>query len=607
LNLLGAALPHDLLAASKGNPLGHWEPAELKRAHDALLSELGTAWDRWDPLPADWLSHPAVARQIENFAAFIAENFASHSLFVLKDPRMCRLMPAWKLAFKLAGADLRAVLTVRNPLDVASSLAQRDGMSSARASMTWLRYTCDAEFETRDVPRCAVSYDGLISDWAGTAAAISRHLALEWSVAPLAAEPAVADFLTPSARHHTSEAESLAASDLHPWVKQGYRALSDLIGSPRSQQAEASLDEVRAKLDEAGLAIGPLLEDAIRTSSARATRTRQRLKEERAKALAEAKKLATTVAKQDQLVADHRSTNDMLRGEALALEKRVDKLVELLTLAQRENVSLAGRVEEVEAAKEKEIARLQSSLRERSDELQSIGGRHAAREADLEQELHRWQSVAQRLCDEIGAKTKQVLDTARAEATAQNDAIRALEIDRADALEKLAGTRDEIRDLAGASEALKSRLDEAERGRLATSEKLADLKQAQGALVKDLAAAKSRAKALKEERQELRQTLNEAVSARQSAQENLAIIEAAQVELHRRIQAFKKDRIEMRRRLQEQEALAKRLAGDAAAAELKYSQLRDSDVGKVIARTQRYLDSGRRLLRRTSGQDEHRK
>jgi hypothetical protein len=45
VNLLGAALPEDLLPASRGNELGHWEPAKIVELHDKMLESAHSGWD----------------------------------------------------------------------------------------------------------------------------------------------------------------------------------------------------------------------------------------------------------------------------------------------------------------------------------------------------------------------------------------------------------------------------------------------------------------------------------------------------------------------------------------------------------------------------------
>jgi hypothetical protein len=95
-------------------------------------------------------------------------------MLVCKDPRICRLLPLWRRAFSVAGIAPRAVLVLRNPLEVAASLAARAaGPATASASITapavalllWLRYVLEAERHSRDMPCNVVDYAAVLAEW----------------------------------------------------------------------------------------------------------------------------------------------------------------------------------------------------------------------------------------------------------------------------------------------------------------------------------------------------------------------------------------------------------------------------------------------------------
>ena len=86
------------------------------------MAEIGSRWDDWRPINREWLASPVRFRYVEQMAAFLRQQYARSPLFVLKNPRICRLAALWKEAFALADVEFRAVLPVRNPLEVAYSL-----------------------------------------------------------------------------------------------------------------------------------------------------------------------------------------------------------------------------------------------------------------------------------------------------------------------------------------------------------------------------------------------------------------------------------------------------------------------------------------------------
>ena len=63
--------------------------------------------------------------------AALAEEFGDVGLAVMKDPRMCQLMPFWGPALEEAKWSVRALLPIRSPLEVAWSLNCRDGLGPA--------------------------------------------------------------------------------------------------------------------------------------------------------------------------------------------------------------------------------------------------------------------------------------------------------------------------------------------------------------------------------------------------------------------------------------------------------------------------------------------
>ena len=90
--------------------------------------------------------------------ASLAEEFGDVGLAVMKDPRMCRIMPFWRPVFEEANLSVCAVLPIRSPLEVAWSLNCRDGLRLAYGCLLWLRHVLDAEAETRGMARAVMDW-----------------------------------------------------------------------------------------------------------------------------------------------------------------------------------------------------------------------------------------------------------------------------------------------------------------------------------------------------------------------------------------------------------------------------------------------------------------
>jgi hypothetical protein len=201
LDLLGVDFGQHLMPATDANEKGHWEQEEIVRAHDGLLSSLGSWWDDDEPLPADWVEREITRETRSRLLEILERDFGHSSLFGLKDPRMCRLLPLWLPIFQTLGVDPHFVLVVRHPWEVAESLAKRDGIEHSKSYLLWLDHAVQAESATRGHKRSFVRYEELVDDPVAILGAAREQLGIDLR-APSQIEPSLRDFLNPSLRHH---------------------------------------------------------------------------------------------------------------------------------------------------------------------------------------------------------------------------------------------------------------------------------------------------------------------------------------------------------------------------------------------------------------------
>ena len=226
LSLRGAALPRRLMPPVKNNnETGFWEPQEIVFVHDQLLAAMGSRWDDVRPLNAQWFAGDAAKDFQYRLVTIVQEEFGSSPLFVLKDPRICRLLPLWMKVFEQADIKPFFVLVVRHPFEVVSSLQERDGFSSNKAIILWLRHVLEAERESRGYPRSVVTFDAILSDWKSVTQRIANDLGIHWTIDVNDAEESIVNFLAPSRRHHVVESEvdcqridiGVPANDVFRW------------------------------------------------------------------------------------------------------------------------------------------------------------------------------------------------------------------------------------------------------------------------------------------------------------------------------------------------------------------------------------------------------
>jgi hypothetical protein len=142
LNLLGASLgpEADLMPAQPDNPKGFWESLTVTQLHDDLLYELGGGWQKPPLLEQGWESRPSLLPALERVRAIVSSHFAAADVAAWKDPRGSLLLPLWRRAVPIAGT----IFCLRDPAEVAHSLAARNGMDPERAAALWLRYVVAA-------------------------------------------------------------------------------------------------------------------------------------------------------------------------------------------------------------------------------------------------------------------------------------------------------------------------------------------------------------------------------------------------------------------------------------------------------------------------------
>lgn len=257
VSFLGAALPRHLVPATDSNPRGHWESAPLVAMHEQLLAAMDSSWDDWRTPPLRWRDNDVATRFGARIQQLIDEEYGNAPLIVLKDPRMCRTLPYWMSVLEKTGIRTAPLIIVRNPLEVAESLRERDGTSFEKAMLLWLRHYLDAEYETRHLPRNIISLDVLLDDWKNLFAQSAGRLGLQWPRSISDATQDVREYLDLELHNHRATmAELEAHTEVPSWVKSAYRALTILCDEPKAADPKRELDRVRQNFSESAKVFG---------------------------------------------------------------------------------------------------------------------------------------------------------------------------------------------------------------------------------------------------------------------------------------------------------------------------------------------------------------
>jgi hypothetical protein len=183
--------------AEEGNPKGYYENFAIMELHDKFLQSFKSIW--WDPQPvrSKRFSGSAARHFREELIPLLVAEFGQ-ARPLIKDPRMCRLMPLWLPVIEEYFPLAQFILPIRHPVEVAHSIRKRDGLALDVCLKLWVVHVLEGEKNTRKLNRLFTTYDQLMQFPVETVGNLAKSLGL-----PADAIAAVSNQIDPSLRHHT--------------------------------------------------------------------------------------------------------------------------------------------------------------------------------------------------------------------------------------------------------------------------------------------------------------------------------------------------------------------------------------------------------------------
>lgn len=406
LSLLGASTPRSLMVPTRDNPKGYWESTALMTLHDKILRAAGSSWHDWGKFNPGWVDSPVAAQFADELEAVIASEYGDTPLFLVKDPRMCRLMPLWQQVMARLEIRPKVVLQLRKPLEVSRSLHMRDGFGPMQSQALWLRHVLEAEAATRGMVRSFSSYDELLADWRGLAARLEKELALNWPRWSATVEAEVDALLADDLRHvNRKEADVQKTGGLQDaWAEQTYRLMS-IPGTMAATDQRARADRIMSEFDAACSMSLPVVREI-----------ESRL-QERNKSLQAA--LAESAKALDARDAQHAAAEREQVGQASTLQARIDALSKQHQAAGQSLDAAQARIEALDS----QCARLTEEKHELGASKALLTQQVQQFERKLEEAVASNGEVAQRLeAERLRAEeSRRLLDASREGATAAHD------------------------------------------------------------------------------------------------------------------------------------------------------------------------------------------
>jgi hypothetical protein len=219
-----------LVGKALDNTEGFWENSNFVKLNEDILAHFGGSWDeppvftvRWE---FDESLNPLLQRGNE-----LVQSFSGHGPWGWKDPRNSLTIAFWRRIIP----ELRFVVCVRNPLEVAHSLFVRGDSTGASQFQLWLHYYQQILATTPAPSRIVTHYQSYFED-----APAETHRVAGWLGFDLADEivEGVRTHVSNHLRHHHATTDELKTAGASGEVIELYQRLCDEAGPVYRQLIE---------------------------------------------------------------------------------------------------------------------------------------------------------------------------------------------------------------------------------------------------------------------------------------------------------------------------------------------------------------------------------
>ncbi|RID90337.1 hypothetical protein D2N39_18400 [Gemmobacter lutimaris] len=576
LGQMGCDLPQDLMEPAPMNAKGFFESNRITGLNEELLASAGFTWYSVPRFPADWFASPKAGEFALRAQEVLRDEFGQSHLFVMKDPRICRLLPFWHDALETADCRPLHVCTHRHPLDVAASLTRWANYEPGYGLVLWLRHVLDAEAESRGRARVFTSYDRLLTDWTQEIGRIGQGLGLKWPRSPETAAPAVAGFLSNELRHFNQTADADRRGQVLPdWVAEAHAILDRWAVTGEDAADHPVLDRIRDGLDAASPSFVPIVRRSqeLRLEGQNRQQSVERLSDEarnarqeaashaanhrteqktRAAAEARAKELAQALDEIRASAESHAANHRAEQQARAAAEARVKDLAQALDEARASAESQAASLRAAQQARTAAESRA-NDLARALDEAHATADSHAAN--------HRAEQQARAAAEARANDLATALTEARASAgshaanhRAEQQARAAAEARANDLAAALAEARASADSHAANHRAEQLTRAAAEAGAEALTARIAEMQQMAELQAAEVQAGQDRAEALQARQEALEAELSRSEETRSQQEQDLHRLQSMLLQRSQEIDDMQRQHLEDQTRIATMEA-----------------------------------------------------
>ncbi len=162
LNIFGFKHGNKSQEENYDNPKGFFEDSDIRELNDKILKKLNINWNLFFPTVRHSFSKNDFIEYTEEAVLLLQRKINLNPFFIIKDPRMCRLLFFWKNVFKILKIKTFYAFSIRDPINIALSLKKRNNFYPEQAFMLWFEHLLFAVNDTLEEQTVFIEYDKIL-------------------------------------------------------------------------------------------------------------------------------------------------------------------------------------------------------------------------------------------------------------------------------------------------------------------------------------------------------------------------------------------------------------------------------------------------------------
>ncbi|CAH6927513.1 Sulfotransfer_1 domain-containing protein [Vibrio chagasii] len=188
LQTLGAEFGDSLVEGIEGvNNKGFWEDKSILDLNERMLQALNKVWCDITPFSLSDFGKEELALYKKEAVELIQKKIQKHSFLALKEPRITKLLPFWKVVFEACNIKPTYIIALRKPCDVFNSFKRLENVMVRPADicptnvdLIWLSYLSNTlQLLIEKENTVLVSYDSIVENPINAIKKLSLQLGLD--------------------------------------------------------------------------------------------------------------------------------------------------------------------------------------------------------------------------------------------------------------------------------------------------------------------------------------------------------------------------------------------------------------------------------------------